>query len=260
MKHAFVLPGGATTDLLEQAVLAERSGWDGVFVSEAAYGVDPWTVLGAMAVRTTRVVLGTMITPLAWRRPWKLASQVATLDQLSGGRAVLAVGVGAVDPALPQTGEVTDIRERAQRLDEGIDLVRTLWEGGTSYHGEHYRYENPSGFGADLRPVQQRLPIWVIGLWPRPKSMRRALRCDGLIAQWAPDRPGTPEELRALRAWLAERNATPELIVEGESPDTDPAAWADAGATWWMETRWGLGGTEQVEALSARIASGPSRH
>src|SRR5579862_7464601 len=96
MRHGIVLPGGTAAAQLEQAVLAERSGWDGVFIWEAGYGVDPWTLLAAVAARTSRIQLGTMLTPLPWRRPWKLASQVATLDQLSGGRAILGVGLGAV--------------------------------------------------------------------------------------------------------------------------------------------------------------------
>src|SRR4051795_7608662 len=126
LRYGVILPGGTATQQLEHAVLAERSGWDGVFVWEAAYGVDAWSLLAAMAVSTTRVRLGTILTPLPWRRPWKVASQVATVDQLSGGRTVLAVGLGAVATELPSTGEVTDLHGRAERLDEGIDLIRTL--------------------------------------------------------------------------------------------------------------------------------------
>jgi len=129
IRCAVVLPGGSATEQLELALLAEQAGWDGVFTWEAAYGVEPWSLLAAIAVRTSRVRLGTMLTPLPWRRPWKLASQVATLDQLSGGRAILAVGVGAADANLPDTGEVTDLRSRAEMLDEGIDLIRALWAG-----------------------------------------------------------------------------------------------------------------------------------
>src|SRR5216684_127814 len=108
MRYGFVLPGGSASEQLEQAVLADQAGWDGVFVWEAAYGVDAWTLLAAMAQRTTRVRLGTMLTPLPWRRPWKVASQAVTLDELSGGRAILSVGVGALSTDLPLTGEVTD--------------------------------------------------------------------------------------------------------------------------------------------------------
>lgn len=95
VRRGIVLPGGSAREQLEQAILAEQSGWDGVFVWEAAYGVDAWSLLAAMAASTSRVRLGTMLTPLPWRRPWKVASQVATVDQISGGRAILAVGLGA---------------------------------------------------------------------------------------------------------------------------------------------------------------------
>src|SRR6476659_103706 len=108
MKFGVVLPGGSPDVQLALAVAAERAGWDGVFVWEAAYGVDAWCLLSAMAMRTERIRLGTMLTPLPWRRPWKVASQVATVDQLSGGRAVLGIGVGALTTDLPVTGEVTD--------------------------------------------------------------------------------------------------------------------------------------------------------
>src|SRR5574342_542853 len=117
MKYGFVLPGGTATQQLEQAVLAENNGWDGVFVWEAAYGVDAWTLLAAMAARTQRIKLGTMLTPLPWRRPWKLASQVVTLDQVSNGRAILTIGLGAVSTDLGNTGEELDRRARADMLD-----------------------------------------------------------------------------------------------------------------------------------------------
>src|SRR4249920_645346 len=113
MRSAVVLPGGTANQQLEQAVAAEQAGWDGVFVWEAGYGVDAWTLLAAMAARTSRVRLGTMLTPLPWRRPWKVASQVATLDQLSAGRAVLAVGLGAPDILPAGSVEPTDRRLRA---------------------------------------------------------------------------------------------------------------------------------------------------
>src|SRR6202046_1427780 len=140
MRYGVVLPGGTAPEQLDQAVLAEQAGWDAVFTWEAAYGVDAWTLLAAMAARTTRIKLGTMLTPLPWRRPWKVASQVVTLDQLSGGRAILAGGVGATATELPSTGEVTSIHERAERLDEGIDLIRELWAGRNDYQGKHYVY------------------------------------------------------------------------------------------------------------------------
>jgi alkanesulfonate monooxygenase SsuD/methylene tetrahydromethanopterin reductase-like flavin-dependent oxidoreductase (luciferase family) len=274
MRYGVVLPGGTATEQLDQAVLAEQAGWDAVFAWEAAYGVDAWSLLAAMAAKTLRVRLGTMLTPLPWRRPWKVASQVATLDQLSGGRAVLAVGLGAVDTELPDTGEVTDLRGRADRLDEGIDLIRGLWDGETSYQGRHYRYQTGR---LDLtragQPVQQRIPLWVVAVWPRPKSLRRALRCDGIIPQYQldgrdPGRDPGPDDARAVREWLTGHGAGPgfDIVVDGETPTGDPdaaaataRAWAAAGCTWWLETRWEMphDSPERMGDIRARIEAGP---
>jgi alkanesulfonate monooxygenase SsuD/methylene tetrahydromethanopterin reductase-like flavin-dependent oxidoreductase (luciferase family) len=270
MFAGIVLPGGSATEQLEQAVLADQAGWDGVFTWEAAYGVDAWSLLAAMAARTSRVRLGTMLTPLPWRRPWKVASQVATLDQISGGRAILAVGVGALGTGLPDTGEETDKRLRAERLDEGIDLARNLWEGRLSYHGRYYDFEcDRDDLVAAVKPVAERIPIWVVGVWPRPKSMRRVLRCDGIIPQWDLDgREGTPDDAAAARAWLAEHGARADLdmVAEGETPPDDPTAasgtltpWARAGCTWWLETRWEIdkADPESMALVRDRLAAGP---
>jgi hypothetical protein len=213
MRYGMILPGGSATEQLEQATLAEASGWDGVFVWEAAYGIDAWSLLAAIAVRTTRVTIGTLLTPLPWRRPWKVASQVATVDQLSGGRVILTIGIGAIMDDLPLTGEVTDLKGRAERLDEGIDLIRVLWEGGKSYHGRFYDYkagelDELTSMGAPLRP---RIPIWVVAVWPRPKSMNRALRCEGVVPQYEGlgDDEEQPGHAKAVREWL-DMQAAPE--------------------------------------------------
>jgi alkanesulfonate monooxygenase SsuD/methylene tetrahydromethanopterin reductase-like flavin-dependent oxidoreductase (luciferase family) len=269
MQHGFILPGGTATQQLDLAVLAESSGWDGVFVWEAAFGVDAWSLLSAIAARTSRVRLGTLLTPLPWRRPWKVASQVVTLDQLSEGRAILTVGLGAVSPDLPLTGESLDLHERAAQLDEGIDLIRVLWSGGSSYHGRFYGYECAQDDLVQVgRPVQDRIPIWVVGAWPRPKSMRRVLRCDGIVPQY-PGHEGTPADARDVRAWLIERGARPDVdvIAQGETP-ADPAAasalvapWAEAGCTWWLETRWEMPhhSTERMALVRERLVAGPPR-
>jgi alkanesulfonate monooxygenase SsuD/methylene tetrahydromethanopterin reductase-like flavin-dependent oxidoreductase (luciferase family) len=269
MRAGMILPGGSSAEQLEQALLAEEAGWDGVFVWEAAYGVDAWSLLAAVAVRTSRVTIGTLLTPLPWRRPWKVASQVATVDRLSAGRVVLSVGLGAITDDLPLTGEVTDLKGRAERLDEGIDLIRTLWEGGRSYHGHHYDYEageidELSAMGA---PLRARIPIWVVGVWPRPKSMRRVLRCDGVIPQYEGPGDARPEDARAVRGWLDERGGSDlDLIAQGETPADDPAAararvrdWAEAGCTWWLETRWEMphGSAGRMAEVRERLAAGP---
>jgi alkanesulfonate monooxygenase SsuD/methylene tetrahydromethanopterin reductase-like flavin-dependent oxidoreductase (luciferase family) len=270
MRYGAILPGGTAPEQLEQAILAEQAGWDGVFVWEAAYGVDAWVLLAAAAARTARVRLGTLLTPLPWRRPWKVASQVVTLDQISGGRAILTVGLGALTTDLPLTGEVTDLRARAERLDEGIDLIRGLWDGEMSYHGRHYDYECSRDDLVQVgRPVQQRIPIWVVAAWPRPKSMRRVLRCDGVVPQYqVGDREGDPDDARALRAWLSDRGGSQDIdvVAQGETPADDPSAaeelvspWSDAGCTWWLETRWEMphNSPDRMLEVQRRLAAGP---
>jgi hypothetical protein len=270
MRFGIVLPGGSAPQQLELALLAEASGWDGVFVWEAAYGVDAWSLLAAIAVRTTRIRVGTLLTPLPWRRPWKVASQVATVDQLSDGRAVLTVGLGALETDLPRTAEIVELSRRAERLDEGIDLIRTLWTGQGAYHGDHFHFEPGDRNDLDemAQPVQERIPIWVVGVWPRPKSMRRVLRCDGIIPQYElTDREPTPDDAKAVVTWLDEHDGSHiDVVAEGEtrSDDASSAAaiargWADAGCTWWMETRWEMPhhSEQRLAQVRDRLKAGP---
>jgi Luciferase-like monooxygenase len=276
VKYGFVLPGGTATEQLEQATLADETGWDGVFVWEAAYGVDAWTLLAAVASRTTRIRLGTMLTPLPWRRPWKVASQAITLDQVSDGRAILAVGLGAVDTELGRTGEETDRRTRAEMLDEGIDIVTGLWEGRLRFAGRHYQVDlgARSDLGSVAQSVQQpRVPIWVVGAWPRPKSMRRVLRCDGLLPVSMDQRgfrPTTPADISAMLSWLDEHGGVRagfDVVMEGETP-ADPAQaaavvtpWVEAGCTWWLDSRWEMphDSRERMRQVNERLAAGPPR-
>jgi len=180
---------------------------------------------------------------------------------------VLAVGLEAVASDLPDTGEQVGLRERADMMDEGIDLIRALWDGRGHFQGAHYTYSCDRD---DLirvgRPVQERIPIWVVGVWPRPRSMRRVLRCDGIIPQYSGE--GGPQELRHLREWLAQRGTaeTFDVLSEGETPagDAEQAAaivrpWRDVGATWWMETRWEMphDSAGRMREVEERIAAGP---
>ena len=271
MQYGFVFPGGAASQQLELAVLAEEAGWDGVFVWEAAFGVDAWSLLSAIAVRTERIRLGTLLTPLPFRRPWKVASQLMTLDQLSGGRAILSVGLGAMDPALGETGEVADRRVRAQLLDEGLDIIDALFDGTYRTEGERYRVDFTAAVALGLTP-RPRPPIWIVGLWNAPKSMRRVLRGDGLL----PNVPGGPGAdvlpfIADMRRWLddsAVERGPLDLIGEGQTPHDDAAAAAAtvaeyeaAGATWWIENRWGADqhGDETMREVRRRLEAGPPR-
>lgn len=273
MKFGYVIPSGTAAEQLELALLAEQHGWDGVFVWEAAYGIDAWTLLGAMAARTSHVKLGTMLTPLPWRRPWKVASQVLTLDQISNGRAILAVGLGAVDDFLGTTGDELDRKIRAEMLDEGIDLIRGLWNGELVYSGSHYKIDlsGRTDLAVTSQPVQRHIPIWTVGAWPRPKSMERILRCDGLLPNvWRDDHwdRASADEVGPMLDWLRERGGAGEgfdFVAEGTTTPEDASniiqPFANSGATWWLESDWS--GFEipadRQAALMKRIQAGPPR-
>ena len=264
MRYGFVLPRGDARTAAETAELAEQAGWDGFFVWEPVWGVDAWICLTAAAMRTERIRLGTMLTPLSRMRPWKLASETATLDNLSRGRVTLAVGLGAIDSGFAEFGEATDRRTRAELLDEGLDILTGLWAGQPfSHEGKHYTVR-PTTFMPPPPPVQRpRIPIWVVGAWGRPKSMARALRYDGLLPHVA---RLTPEVVAEMRAYaLAERGpaAGPyDIVVEDATPSDDPMAaaalvrpYAEAGATWWLESLWDL--SDDHEKVLARLRAGP---
>src|SRR5512143_1083575 len=127
MKYGFILPHGDARTAADVAYEAEQAGWDGFFVWEPVWGIDAWVSLTAAAMRTERIRLGTMLSPISRMRPWKLASETATLDNLSNGRVILSVGLGAPDSGFESFGEVTDRKTRAELMDEALDIVTGLW-------------------------------------------------------------------------------------------------------------------------------------
>jgi hypothetical protein len=279
MKYGFVMPKGDARTAAEWARAAEEAGWDGFFVWEPVWGVDAWVCLTAAAMVTTRICLGTMLSPLSRMRPWEMAGKSAALDNLSGGRVVLSVGLGTVDTGFSAVGEVTDRKVRAELLDEGLDILFGLWKGQPfSYLGKHYKLDKIT-FYPPAPPVQQarrlgepRIPVWAVGVWPKIKSMQRAARCDGLIPS-AYDRSGkigqpAPEVLGEMVNWMRinrSDDAPFDVIVEGATPGDDAEKdvgivrpYFEAGATWWMESMWDMidrpDGAGQV---LARIRQGP---
>ena len=270
-RFGIIVTAGDPRTAAELAASAEAHGWDGVFTWDGiAIGsmdiYDPWVVMTAMAMRTSRVVLGAIVSPPSRRRPWKLAREAVSVDRVSDGRLVLPVGLGALDDAaFGNVGEPTDARTRAELLDETLAIIDGLWSGEPfGYDGHHYRFA-PMTFRPT--PVQQpRIPIWVVGAWPNERSMARAARWDGLVAQ-ALGGELTPKTLGEAVAWIRERRAvegrtTPyDVIAQGSTPAEDPASWSstvapwiDAGATWWIDADWQAG---SVDAIARRIEAGP---
>jgi len=265
VRYGLSLPnGGECGDprfLVELASRAETAGWEGLFLEDyVSYQGDPaertcdvWPTLGAIAVATERMRLGTSVTPLPRRRPWNVAREAAAIDQLSEGRFVLGVGIGDVgdhvasDASFTHFGEPRERRVRAEMLDEALTIIDGLWRGEPfSFAGKHYRLDEVTFVP---RPVQQpRIPIWVGGGYPHPGPTQRALRWDGsflyrsVVAEDGTTDEGimSAEDVAQLRAMAGDRQF--DIAVGGhprpQDLDAERAhirAVAEAGATWWVE-------------------------
>jgi alkanesulfonate monooxygenase SsuD/methylene tetrahydromethanopterin reductase-like flavin-dependent oxidoreductase (luciferase family) len=255
MRYGIYLPSvGDYSDprlLAKLAHEAEEEGWDGVFIwdhiGQPEMAADPWVALAAMATSTERVKLGPVITPIARRRPWKLARETVSLDHLANGRLILGVGLGWGHQEFEAFGEDGDPRARAEKVDEGLAVLTGLWSGESfSYSGKHYQVRDAC---FKPRPVQlPRIPIWTCGAWSDKKApFRRAARWDGVIAicGTGEDRLILPDEVRAIGAYIKQyrTNDDPFDVVvilwsEGERAAEELqgiAQYAEAGATWWLE-------------------------
>jgi alkanesulfonate monooxygenase SsuD/methylene tetrahydromethanopterin reductase-like flavin-dependent oxidoreductase (luciferase family) len=265
-------PFGDPALLVELAVTAERSGWDGVFLwdhllyHDPAWPVaDPTVTVSAMAAVTRTVRLAVLMVALPRRRPWKLAKEFATLDQLTGGRMILGAGLGSMDREYAAFGEDPSLRERARRLDEGLAVLDACWSGAPAVlHGEVFRID-----AVDMHPLpvqRPRIPIWVAGRWPNPAPFRRAARWDGVMPIHADHSrgrtmpPGLVAEIRDHVAAMRPAGAAFDLALEGATAertgdDARLQAYAAAGVTWWVEAMgWWRGGPD---AARDRIVAGP---
>ena len=252
MRYAFNLPNfGDFADvrvLAEIAATAEASGWDGCFIWDHLSPVfapgmlvptaDATVALTAMALATERIRIGPMVTPPARRRAQKLAREIATLDRLSHGRVVFGVGLGVPAGAeFEAFGEDGDARRRARVLDESLDVITRLWTGEpVDYEGQRLEVHSAPLIPT---PVQRpRVPIWVAATWPGARGpLRRAARWDGVfpIPEDPMDTFITTDDVAAVRAAVGRADDDFDVVVN-PGPDADPAAFAAAGATWWIET------------------------
>ncbi|MFI0486520.1 LLM class flavin-dependent oxidoreductase [Actinomadura sp. 9N215] len=261
------------------ASAAEQAGWDALFVwdhvvydkvERKTFG-DPWMLLTAAALATTRIKLGTLVTPVPRRRPQQLARQVATLDAASGGRVIFAAGLGGpVADEYGAFGEPTDKALLAERLDEGLDLLARFWSGEpVTHHGRHYQVEDVTLLPATVQ--RPRPPVWTAGFWPNRRPMRRAARWDGAVPLFGPDSHGyapSAENVRDLATYVhqhrGEGNGPFEIVVGGVSPAGAAEArdligpLSDAGATWWDERqRIDTDDIDKLTPVLRRIEQGP---
>jgi len=272
MKYGIALPYTTPRTVAKLAKLAEENGWDGVFLGDAIWCEDPMIGLAAAAMTTSKIRLGTMITPVPLRKPWKLASESIALDQLSNGRLTLGLGAGAVWMgwhAFPD--EVTDVKSRAEMLDETIDIL-TLFDQRKQfdYDGKHYHLKLTllDEMYYPPRPIQKpRIPLWCVGLWPVEKSMQRTLKCDGVIVEKR-SRDNKPEDVTSadiceIKSFVDANRSTSmpfDIVLNGSTTDLHQTQLQDkfqqlseAGVTWWIEGLW----EAAEEKATERIQQGP---
>lgn len=271
--------------LAQLAQEAEHAGWDGFFLWDQVAKttltptidpmVDPWIALAAIALCTSRMRLGTLITPLPRRRPWKVARETVSLDHLSAGRMVLGAGLGGGYYDFAALGEAADPKVLAAMLDEGLQVLVGLWSGEPfSFEGTYYHIREAQFLP---RPLQApRIPIWVAATWPFKAPFRRAARWDGVFPQGRDltlTQMLSPQQVEALLRFLAAQpgyRAPFEVLHAGISTGQDAAADADlvasyarVGVTWWVEQiapeRWGSWTHWPLEAMRQRIRLGPPR-
>ena len=168
------------------AIEAEKSGWDGFFLWDHIFNtegfpntVDPFIALTSVAENTEKIHIGTTVTPLPRRRPWKLARETVTLDILSEGRLILGIGLGGPSE-LSLMNEETNLRTKAKMADEQLEILNGLWSGEDfSYTGKYYKIDKVKFLP---RPVQKpRIKIWGAGTWPKKGPFKRAAKLDGVI-------------------------------------------------------------------------------
>ncbi len=260
--------------LAKLALEAEKSGWDGFFLwnhivewEKRVPIYDTFTSLAAMASRTTRIRLGTTVTPLPRLKPWEVARQTVALDHLSNGRLTLGVGLGVRESCdYERFGENADNKVLAEKLDESLDIITGLWTGRPfSYTGKHYRMGKTTFLPTPLQ--KPRIPLWVGGFWPRKKPFRRAVKWDGVVPLKLPEELLEPEDLRKITGYVRNRLAKKANFdfvnigwTIGKNPRRDEekvAPFIEAGMTWWLEGVYN--NRDSPGQMLRRIRLGPPR-
>lgn len=270
--------------LVELAQEAEAAGYDGFFIWDHL-ALDPLgmvdvadstVALAAIAQATSKLIIGPMVMPLARRRPWKVAKEIASLDRLSGGRAVYGFGLGfPADVEFAAFGEDASPKGCAERLDEGLEILdRLLTEESVNHTGTHYQVKNTTFAPRGLQ--SPRPPIWIGASLPATAGLRRGARWDGSFPVKLPvfseDEPATrhdwwlsPEEFRGAADSIKELRGSLSdfaLVATGstEHDDEEKAAakladYAAAGATWWLE--WIDEAPDSFETTREFVRRGP---
>jgi len=258
----YVAPFGELANpraVVELAIAAEESGWDGLFLwdhiwrpPERSPSVgDAWVTLSAIAARTTRMRIGPMVVPLARRRPHKVARESVALDHLSAGRLTLGVGLG-VDTGgeLQRFGEVADDVERGIVLDEALTVLMALWSGEEIHHaGPHFTVDGARFLPTPLQ--QPRIPVWAaVRGTSGSKPLRRAAQLDGIFPVST-----TSDQLKRMLETIGQLRGT---LDDFDVAVIDSSEWSSdleaLGVTWSMQAL----PAEVTREQAHRIASTPS--
>jgi len=180
--------------------------------------LEPMTVLAALAMKTTRVKLGTAVLILPYRHPIYTAKVLSTVDVLSGGRLVVGVGAGWLEQEFTALGQ--SIAERGSRTNETIDILKALWtEDLPSYSGKHFQFSNIKFVP---QPVQKPRPPILVGGMTKGALQRVAKRGDGWVAM-----AKSPEDLQApleaLRELTVKAGRKPEELQLNMLPLATPS-------------------------------------
>jgi len=258
---------------------AEAAGWDGFFtwdhvLFDTGWTMpvsDPWITLTAVALATERMRIGTLISPLSRRQPWKVARETVSLDHLSNGRFTLGVGLGfPPDADFAMVGEEADDRVRGARLDEALDVITGLWRGEPLHHeGAHFRIDGATFLPTPVQSASGgRIPIWCASMSASKAPLRRAARYDGI----APIKVGetgietvTTDDIAEILRYVRDHRESdaPFDIAIGGPPPWDGGfdwlaalrAYEQAGVTWWIESCGGEPGS--FADLRERVLPGP---
>jgi F420-dependent oxidoreductase-like protein len=211
--------GGGYAQFLRLARAAEDAGYDAFFRSDHLYyaagdaprpALEAWTTLAALARETTRIRLGTLVTPMTFRHPSVLAREVATVDELSGGRVEIGVGTGWYEVEHTTLGiDFPSQRERTEHLEEAVEVMRLLWSGEVvSYSGRHYRLDRARALP---RPIQDPLPL-VLGGHGGPRSVALAARHADEYNTTSIDPPGAAQTYARARQACAQVDRDPATL------------------------------------------------
>ena len=260
MKFGLHLPNfGALADpaaVAGLAATAEAAGWDGFFLwdhvarPEGVFPMlEPWIGLAAVAARTQRMRIGPLVTPLARRRPWNVARQVASLDHLSGGRVTLRHRAGR------QRARSSGTSARRRTRECAVTCSTRAWPSSAP-PGRASRSATPApttGWTAvalEPPPVQAAVPIWGATERTSGRPVRRAAALDGVFPVGLA--PAQLPDLLANVSALRPGGLDGYDVVAGGTDDW--REWRDAGATWWLRV---LPWSRPLPESEAIAAAGP---